>query len=295
LWHNFADDYQNKALKQLLGNLLASLAQLNKQENILDMIFDNSSPLLNMHKYIKDKKISLFKFLNQVDLIFENKVSKKLAAELFSKSSKDVFIREKDKDLIEIFIELKSEDFKKVAENYLIVFNQEEYLEELMYKIKDQMGDPREDYSTAWKQIDNKAQEKAIGWFNLQVLKDFRDNIDVDDKEAEERFNYWVKYKNEAKPMLFIKKYKQLFLVFEKFAVIEFGNKGNAAYFYGIKFFNEKLRQFMDKNNPENNNYLKFYPKARDENIRNVERFRHIDGWQDTADKLVTDFKSGRR
>lgn len=295
LWHNFADDYQNEDLKQLLGNILASFAKLNEKKNILAVIFNNALPLLNMQKYIKDKKISLFKFLNQVDLIFENRISKKLAAELFSKGSKDVFMRENEEDLIKIFTEFKSGDFKKAAENYLIVFKQEEYFEELMYKIKDQMGDPREDYSTAWKQIDNKAKEKAVGWFNLQVLKDFRDNIDVDDKEAEERFNYWVKYKNEAKPMLFIKKYKQLFLVFDKFAVIEFGNKGNAAYFYGIKFFNENLRRFMNKNNPQNNNDLKYYPKAKDKKIRNVERFRHIDGWQDTADKLVIDFKAGRR
>jgi hypothetical protein len=295
LWHNFAEDYKNKDLSRLLSNLLASLSKLNDQEKVLDTIFKDSSPLINMRKEIENNKIALFDFLEDLDLIFENKISKKLATDLFSKRSKPFFIREDKGNLIKVFKELEIKNLKAVVENYLFVFKDEEYEEELMYIIKDRLGDPREDYSTAWNSIDQKAKEKAIGWFNLQVLKEFINNIDVDDKEAKERFNYWYKYRNKAKPMLFIKKYKQLFLVFDKFAVIEFGNKGNAAYFYGIKFFDENLRKFMDKNNPQNNNYLKFYPKAKDKNIKNVERFRHIDGWQNTADKLVDGFKSGRR
>ncbi len=295
LWHNFADDYQNKDLKQLLGNLLASLAQLNKQEKILDMIFSKSSPLLNMQKYIKDKQISLFKFLDQVNLIFENKVSKKLASELFIQGSKEVFMREKEQDLIKIFTEFKSEDFKKAAENYLIVFKEEEYLEELMYKIKDQMGDPREDYSTAWKQIDNKAKEKAAAWFNYKKLKEFFDSITTDQEEAQKRFSYWEKHVDIMKKVDYVKKYLQLFLTFNKFVVVEFGDLGNAVYFYKKDFFDQNLAKYTNKSNAKSNDYLKDPKKARNDNYTYIYKINHRSGWQARADHMIKELRAGRK
>lgn len=301
LWHNFADDYQNQDLRRLLGNLLALFSQLNEQEKILENIFNNSSPLLNMQKYIKDEEISLFKFLDQVDLIFENRISKKLAAELFTKASKDFFIRENAKNLIKIFSEFKSEDFKKAAENYLLIFNEDEYFEEMMYKIKDRLGDPREDYSTAWNGINKKVKNKAKNWLNHRKLKEFFDSITTDQEEAKRRFAYWEKHYKEMKKVDYVEKYLQLFMIFDKFAVVEFGDLGNAAYFYEKELFNKELAQYMNKYNMRSNRYLKYTTEAGEETNKKVEKvnhYKHEDydkSWRADADKMIKLFKSGRR
>jgi hypothetical protein len=204
-------------------------------------------------------------------------------------------MREKEEELIKIFTEFKSEDFKKAAENYLIVFKQEEYLEELMYKIKNQIGDPREDYSTAWEQIDNKAKEKAAAWFNYKKLKEFFDSITTDQEEAKKRFAYWEKHYKEMKKVDYVKKYLQLFLTFDKFVVVEFGDLGNAVYFYKKDFFDQKLAQYMNKYNSVNNNSLKYTYEARNMSNKKVYKVNHMSSWQDKADKMIEELKAGRR
>ncbi|SDH13680.1 EH signature domain-containing protein [Halanaerobium congolense] len=295
LWNNFAEDYTNKDLSSLLGNLLASFSKLNDQEKVLDTIFKDSSPLINMRKYIENNKITLFYFLDKLDLIFENKISKRLAADLLSKGTKPVFLREDKNNLIKVFKELEIKNLKAVVENYLFVFKDKEYEEELMYIIKDRLGDPREDYSTAWNEIDKKAKEKAAAWFNYKKLKEFFDSITTDQEEAQKRFSYWEKQVDIMEKVDYVKKYLQLFLTFDNFVVVEFGDLGNAVYFYKKDFFEQNLAQYMNKHNAVNNNSLKYTYEARNMGNKNVYKVNHMSSWQHKADKMIKELRAGRR
>jgi len=294
LWNNFAEDYKNKDLTSLLGNLLASFSKLNDQEKMLDTIFKDSSPLINMRKQIENNKVTLFNFLEDLDLIIENKVSKKLAADLFNKSSKSFFIREAKDNLIKVFKVLEIKNLKAVVENYLFVFKDAEYVEELMYRIKDRLGDPRE-YSTAWNSIDQKAKEKAAAWFNYKKLKEFFDSITTDQEEAQKRFSYWEKQVDIMEKVDYVKKYLQLFLTFDNFVVVEFGDLGNAVYFYKKDFFEQNLAQYMNKHNAVNNNSLKYTYEARNMGNKNVYKVNHMSSWQHKADKMIKELRSGRK
>ncbi|CCU78669.1 hypothetical protein HSACCH_00808 [Halanaerobium saccharolyticum subsp. saccharolyticum DSM 6643] len=295
LWNNFAEDYKNEDLNRLLGNLLASFSKLNDQEKVLYNIFKDSSPLINMRKQIENNKITLFDFLEELDLIFENKISKRLAADLFSKSSKLFFIREEKDNLIKIFKELEINNLKEVVENYLFVFKDKEYQEELMYKIKDRLGDPREDYSTAWNNIAHKAKEKAAAWFNYKKLKEFFDSITTDQEEAQKRFSYWEKHVDIMEKVDYVKKYLQLFLTFDNFVVVEFGDLGNAVYFYKKDFFKENLAQYTSKYNAVNNKSLKYTYEARNNRNKYVYKVDHRNDWQHKVNRMLKELRLGRK
>ena len=183
----------NDKIKPLIKN------DLNDFFNIKNVDITVAKPLDNIIEFFQDEynNTLLLYLIARENNENTDTIKKLLVASATDNAFLNSFKNRKFKNLIKIFTEFKSEDFKKAAENYLIVFNQEEYLEELMYKINNQIGDPREDYSTAWNQIDNKAQEKAAAWFNYKKLKDFFDSITTDQEEAKERFAYWEKHYKE--------------------------------------------------------------------------------------------------
>jgi len=295
LWKNYLEDYNNDDLIDLLYMILKNNKFQNKFLSFVKNIFKNKNPIENLLYYIQNHEFSFLETIEDIDIILENDLGQELAKRYFANCEKVDFKNEKNNNLLTIFNRLKQEDLYIIIENYILIFEEKELEKSIMYKIKERIGDPRDDYNNSWNMINNMAQEKAVSWFNYHKLAEFFDKINTNQEEAKKRFSYWEKHVNKMNEVRYIEKYLQLFLIFDNFVVIEFGNLGNAVYFYEKEFFNKNLAKFMNPNNAVNNNLLKETYKARNKQYKNVEKVNHHSSWQFKADRLIKKFSSGRR
>jgi len=299
LWNTFLEEQNNKDLISLMSSLLSKLESYNDKEQILKIIFDEKSPHISFIAYYNNSNHGLFKLFDILDMVIENSFTQVVAKMIFSNCEKKTFDIESNENLLKVFSGLKLNGLYSVVENYLLTLENNEFEESIMYKIKDRLGDPREDFSTAWVEVSNNAREKASSWLNYKRLKEFFDSIKTDQEEAQKRFDYWEKHYNDMKKVEFIEDKLQLFMIFNNFVVIEFGELGNAAYFYEKNYFDQNLAKYMLNSNIVRNDFLKKTSDANNENKKYIEKINHIGGdrgyWQRNADDMVKKFKKGRR
>ncbi len=299
LWNTYLEEHNNKDLISLINSLLLKRENYNVKEQVLKIIFDNKSPHISFIAYYNNSNYGLFDLFSLLDMVIENNFTQVVAKMIFNNCDKNTFNNESNENLLKVFSGLKLNELYSVVENYLLTLENDEFDESIMYKIKDRLGDPREDFSTAWNEINNKARDKASSWLNYKRLKEFFDSIETDQEEAQKRFNYWEKHYNDMKKVEFVEDKLQLFMIFNEFVVIEFGDLGNAAYFYEKNYFDQNLAKYMSKSNSVSNTLLKKTSEARDTNKKYVEKLDHRMGdrgyWQKRADKMVDKFKRGRR
>ena len=299
LWNTYLEEHNNKDLISLINSLLLKRGNYNDKEQVLKIIFDNKSPHISFIAYYNNSNYGLFDLFSLLDMVIENNFTQVVAKMIFNNCDKNTFNNESNENLLKVFSGLKLNELYSVVENYLLTLENDEFDQSIMYKIKDRLGDPREDFSTAWNEINNKARDKASSWLNYKRLKEFFDSIETDQEEAQKRFNYWEKHYNDMKKVEFVEDKLQLFMIFNEFVVIEFGDLGNAAYFYEKNYFDQNLAKHMSKSNAVSNTLLKKTSEARDTNKKYVEKLDHRMGdrgyWQKRADKMVDKFKRGRR
>jgi hypothetical protein len=104
--------------------------------------------------------------------------------------------------------------------------------------------------------------------FRRLELEDF-----FEKSHENERYEFWQGYLPHLKDVEVDREYARLFLEFDHFGVIEFGERNNAAYAYRPEDF-KKLRRMNARERPTYNSTL----KNRDEAIFTVE---HYINWQE--------------
>ena len=299
LWNIYLEKHNNKDLISLMSSLLSKLESYNDKEKILKIIFDNKSPHISFIAYYNNSNHGLFELFEILDMVIENSFTQVVAKMIFSNCEKKSFDIESNENLLKVFSGLKLNELYSVVENYLLTLENDEFEESIMYKIKDRLGDPREDFSTAWNEVSEKAKDNAAAWFNLKRLREFFDSIKTDQREAQQRFDYWETQCDEMVKVEFVEDKLQLFMIFKNFVVIEFGDLGNAAYFYEKNYFDQNLAKYMLNSNTVSNTILKKTSAARDRNKKYIEKLDHRMGergyWQRNADDMVKKFKKGRR
>lgn len=100
-----------------------------------------------------------------------------------------------------------------------------------------------------WKRVSDEARKKYKIWFIGNIMDIFfSDN---------RRLVYWKKWLERVEDVWHVSSRQQLFLDFGSFGVIEFGETGNAAYFYEADVFRGELKSYANRNNSRSNTFLK--------------------------------------
>ncbi|MCK8827935.1 EH signature domain-containing protein [Natroniella acetigena] len=292
MWNNFSKRPDNQYITYFFKEVIDQIKKIkftNTPYNLIKGIFSAQEPIGWVIDYIINLNLSYSDWVDYFQLTESSELVQSILADLFTRANKRIFTQEDAQLIFDLFSSLGTESFRKSAENYLELFKVEEFNEELMYLFKDRIGDPVEDYFQSWKDISNIASKKARQWFNTKEMEEFFSSIDANKEEAQRRFEYWKKYNHSIEKVKYVRNRLQLFLLFNKFAVIEFGEKGNAAYIYDRGYFNKHFANHMDKYNSVNNDRL----KSRIDNFVGTEdnRIIHRDtkstSWEQKADRKI--------
>ncbi len=283
MWRNFSQDLNNNTHIIEFFRKTTEKFDYDKYTNppysLFGEIFSNE-PFTWLEKYIHNSEFRFKEDMNKLKIHIESDLGKNLTLRSFTLSDKKIFEREDNKQLKEIFSNINSKNLIKIAENYLLTFAIQEFEIEMMYYIKERIGDPTEEYSVRWKNFDETAFKKAKKWFITSELEKFFDNIEESEEEARRRFSYWLKYTDYIERAKCILEQLQLFLIFDNFVVIEFGKKGNAAYIYERNRFERDFAQYMNEKNAVKNRVLK-------DTFKHIKRIIHGGNWESSTDQLL--------
>ncbi|PRX23239.1 EH signature protein [Orenia metallireducens] len=292
MWGNFCKNPDNRAITSFFNDTINRVKVIkfsNTPYSLLVRIFSTPDPIDWIIDYIIDLGFSYSKWIEYFQLTEKSQLVQSVIGRLFIKANRRIFEQEDNLLLLKLFSSLRTESFRKSAENYLEIFNVYEFDEELMELFKDRIGDPVENYLSSWNDMSEVARRKARQWFNNKEMKEFFASIDANEEEAQRRFEYWQNYNESIEKVKYIRYRLQLFLVFDKFVVIEFGEKGNAAYIYDKVYFNKHFANYMNDYNSVNNNRLKHKMEkfVGSEDNRIIHRDTTSGYWEQKADNKV--------
>jgi hypothetical protein len=282
MWQNFINDYDNKYIIDFFQQSKEQIKKIKIKgvlNNIIDNLFQNN-PLDWLFNYFNKTQSPFMQNLSSINISDESKLAQTLMFKLFTLPDKNNFKREETEELLKIFKNCTLAEFKKITENYLEIFNVDEFNTSLMLFIIERLGKPTENQLMGWQDISKNAYNKAKNWYLTRELKDFYDSIGDTTGEAKRRFQYWLKYRNYLEDAVHKKQNSQLFMIFKNVAVIEFGELGNAAYVYSREDFNENFSIYMRENNSVNKSILK-------NQFLSLHRIIHFGNWETATDYRI--------
>lgn len=139
----------------------------------------------------------------------------------------------------------------KVLNNYLLKHEISEFSEVILnfvHRRYDNPENPRQKFF--WNELSEIAKRKYSQWYYSRVMDMF-----FSDKE---RLYYWKRKIPIMNYLKYIRQYQQLFMYFGPVVVVEFGETGNAAYFYKTQYFKEHFAQFASEDSCTANSNLKY-------------------------------------
>ncbi|MEH6954437.1 EH signature domain-containing protein [Neobacillus drentensis] len=240
-WNLFQQDIHDSYLMNLLKR-----SYDKEKETFLNI---DSSFLEPMGKAIEDKDgiiNGLVKYLVTTRYPFKEVLAKwkvkkgsvleeQLISAMLYKGLFSDFILKRDgtENIAEILNQYPMNEYKKLIKIYLEARNRDKFNIILLNQAIRRLQDPRV-RKDDWTFLSAKAIKEVEKWLLEDKLKKFFEN-DSNNK----RFDYWKRYIDYMEDVTPLKIPPVAFIYFKNFVVVEFGNIGNAAYFYHKDAFKE--------------------------------------------------------
>lgn len=168
--------------------------------------------------------------------------------------------------------------YKQIIVNYLHSFESEEYHQLLFTQLIQRLNDPRKNNSR-WDNVSDEIIKKVKQRLISGELYDF---FGLDS----ERFTYWSKYIDYIDDVDFNEDPLIAAMHFGEFVVVEFANKGNAAYFYEQKGFSKYLAHKVRRDIHES--------ELKDRNAGYyIHKLNHAGDWPSRYDGYMANFLNG--
>ncbi|WP_175615433.1 EH signature domain-containing protein [Piscibacillus halophilus] len=188
------------------------------------------------------------------------------------------FIERQDKGtLLKVLNHYPTQDYKQAMDLYLNSFELDDLHDFIMSLVLQRLGNPTES-TLKWYRMTEESINKAKQWVYQQQLKEFLDN---------ERFQYWKKYLHLTHDVKTINEPPISAMYFGDFVVVEFANKGNAAYFYKTEGFERTLSRNLKTGTKVEylkNQYADFY----------INKLNHSGGWNYRFDTYMNQYLRGQ-
>lgn len=237
IWEKFQRDYRHIYIQDLLRRFLL------KDDGISFIYSDYTEAdlkaILNpafMHKsgiaqgllqVMIDKEPIISEFLKKIKIKPETPLEDFVVYEILKEGivSEEFIEKNKIGYITQMFEKYSIEQYQGLLKNYLENRTFEQFHFQVMDQAIKRLHDPRE-RDEDWAFLSEQARQEVNNWLVQAELEDYFDT---------ERFKYW---KNYLRVMVDVKTLKRtndpkvIFLYFENFVVVEFGENGKAVYFY---------------------------------------------------------------
>ncbi|WP_194840953.1 EH signature domain-containing protein [Filobacillus milosensis] len=265
----------SKAFKEENEQFLSLSSSVRKMYNEIfqsDEVIESMSIKLGQEAAGVDQAIKLWKIQEGKELhhLLWNHM-------IFQFIDNDQFIRTQNQETLkEVLYYYPLKDFKQVMELYLHSFNVDDFHEFIMQILLHRLGNPAESLSK-WDGVSNNAINKVKQWLFQRKLEEFLDS---------ERFQYWKKYIHLTNNVKTINDPPISAMYFGEFVVVEFANKGNAAYFYETVGFDRTLSKNLKTGTKVEylkNQYAPYF----------INKLNHSGGWDWRFDQYMNQYLKG--
>jgi len=237
-WSHFQHIPDDQEVQNMLGYCFNNesddfLALKQKVRQVYTNIFNHEKVILNIAIAVGAIKQPLLETFADWRIDQESRLAEKLWSYiLFRYMRESWFITTQGADLIEEKLEYMPLSFyKQVMEQYLSANNFDDYNDQIMKQLISRLRDPRED-KTQWHDMKETTISSVISWLHKHELFEF---LDYD------RFDYWKKYLRYISKLEVIESPPVAAMYFDEFVVLEFGEIGNAVYFYETAGFDKHI------------------------------------------------------
>lgn len=184
-------------------------------------------------------------------------------------------------------------DYRVFAVNYVMALESDSWAEVIILDLVKKLGDPRVKPEN-WTGLSEEKRNALARWINTHKLSEFF----LEGAGDEERFDFWKKFVNDMGPASEGRvRAGQGFFEFPGFGVVEFMEKGNAAYIYEPDVY-AKFRSRRNVSNYELKDrslVMSDYLGLRAAGSSSEMRIIHQPGWQTDWSAVVAGYiRSGR-
>jgi hypothetical protein len=239
--HDINDSYLNNLIKRSYEKEKDTF--LNIDNNFLEpmgrAIQDKDGIINGLVKYLVTTKHMFREVLSRWKIKKGSVLEGKLISNMLIKGLFSDFIVKRDgaENIAAILQQYPMEEYKKLIKIYIEARNRDGFNVVLMNQAIKRLLDPRERLDD-WTFLSEAALAEVKKWLIGNKLKRFFEN-DSNSK----RFDYWKRYIDYMEEVTPLKVPLVAFIYFKNFVVVEFGNIGNAAYFYHKDGFEEIILQ----------------------------------------------------
>jgi hypothetical protein len=199
---------------------------------------------------IQNLNIDYKVFMDRYSIRMESALATEILIELLSTCGKALFNSIDKYYLKEKLDSWTVQSQSRVLNNYLLKHEINEFAEVILSFIQrkyDNPGNPRQKYF--WDEMSEMAKRKYKQWYYSKLMDMF-----FSDRE---RLYYWKRKIPLMIDLKYIRHHQQLFMYFGSVVAIEFGEVGNAAYFYKTPYFEKYFARFASDDNCVPNSELK--------------------------------------
>ncbi|QIZ08472.1 hypothetical protein HFZ78_18610 [Priestia megaterium] len=244
-WNLFQQDINDSYLMNLLKGSYSKEKDtfLNIDTNFLQAMgsamVDKEGIINGLVKYLVTTKHSFKEVLAKWKVKKGSVLEEQLISAMLFKGLFSDFILKRDgtENIAEILNQYPMNEYKKLIKIYLEARNRDKFNIILLNQAIRRLQDPRV-RKDDWMFLSEKALKEVEKWLLGNKLKKFFEN-DSNSK----RFDYWKRYIDYMEDVTPLKVPLVAFIYFKHFVIVEFGNIGNAAYFYHKGGFEEIILQ----------------------------------------------------
>ena len=213
-------------------------------------------------------------FIKKYNINQNQKLMKAIDKEIYRIADKDFFVTKGAYRITQETSEFTDKDFGFFSNNYLGKLKVKEFQDPVLKLMEKKLGDIHSlNSSFIWETISEPNRIKYKKWLISHTLDIFF--------EDQDRLIFWKKYIDSISDVYHVKKFQQLFMDFGYFVAIEFGQVGNAVYFYPKKYFKQNFSKYTNEFSAVRNEYLK--------NRAYGFKINHIGAWQYRTHNIVKD------
>jgi hypothetical protein len=272
---NYNNDYFNRYLYEILLNEkdYSILSIKAEQFENIKRWFQDDNILDNCTISFKENNYDLNKFSKLYNIDFSSELMISIYFEVLVNKNQELFMKQNTSDIISMLKYFTKEKYCEFTDNYLTKLSLNDFNSSVMNNIINNIGTPNDiNKKIFWDRISDSSIKKFNKWLIKNTLENFFDD--------EERFLYWNKYLDVIEEVYHVKNKQQLFMIFKEFVAIEFGQKGNATYFYQKNYFYQYLFKYTTESDSRPNTFFK-------NKVNAIVHGIHIGMWQQKFDYIV--------
>ncbi|NLM39352.1 MAG: hypothetical protein GX205_04795 [Firmicutes bacterium] len=249
VWRHFQTSYADRCLRPLVvrGVSEGKLGQSPKAAGILLSAMESEDPVGYLASTFASRVSPYLELIQLYRINEDSPLALELLRQYFLQAFPELYRTRETPEFIKSsldeFWHRWKEDYRRVIDNYLQMFDEFEDGDFVLIHALDHLGRPDEvEGRRLWEGISEESKGKFMKWLEWRTVVDFFDRLAHDS----ERIEFWRMFKTNLEDARIrdAGNTKAILLVFPHVAVIEFMDVGHAAYVYSRDFYEQRVATY---------------------------------------------------